>query len=68
MKNLRKKVFLKPFEADRWILVSSPSPDREAVVTASGSRGQWHPASLTTGARPVRAVDAGVGTERAGSG
>jgi hypothetical protein len=32
-------MFLKPFVADRWILVSSPSPNREAEVAVSGSRG-----------------------------
>jgi hypothetical protein len=32
-------MFLKTFVADRWILVSSPSPDGEVVVAASGSRG-----------------------------
>jgi hypothetical protein len=46
LKNWILAMFLKPFVADRWILVSSPSSDGELVVAASKSTGPVAAASL----------------------
>jgi hypothetical protein len=54
LKNWILAMLLKPFVADRWILVSSPSPDGELVVAASKSTGPVAAASLPVWAWAVR--------------
>jgi hypothetical protein len=65
-------MFLKPFEADRWILVSSPSSDEEAVVTASGRRGPVASGFLDDGCQAHagrgRRRGHGAGGQRVGTG
>jgi hypothetical protein len=53
LKNWILAMFLKPFVADRWILVSLPSPNGEVVVAVFGSRGAVAAASMPVWAQAV---------------
>jgi hypothetical protein len=57
-------MFLKPFVADWWILVSSLHRTGRQWWWCSGARGRWRPASSTASAQAVWAVDAGTGARR----
>jgi hypothetical protein len=60
-------MFLKPFVVDRWILVSSPSPDREAVVARVSEQGLVASSFLRSGEGHRRGcLGPGAGDREAG--